>query len=103
MAFRLNSRRPVPDQLRRIVRDELAAAADALGSDAPDQDAIHEARKSVKKVRAILRLLEDPLGKDYREANDRLRVAARALASLRDADAALVSLQLLHGHYPTVL
>ncbi|HWC72735.1 MAG TPA: hypothetical protein VG454_02285, partial [Gemmatimonadales bacterium] len=59
MAFRLTRARPLRSQFRRIVRKELEAAAGELRQGRPSQEAIHEARTSVKKVRAILRLLRD--------------------------------------------
>jgi CHAD domain-containing protein len=104
MAFRLTRHRGrVSRQLRRLVRKELAAALSELSSPEPDQDAIHEARKSIKKVRAVLRLLKKPLGADYTAEDQHLRSAARGLSSLRDADVALDTLRSLHGQYPTVV
>jgi CHAD domain-containing protein len=103
MAFRLKRRGGMPTQLRRIVRGELRKALDALDEDAPGEDAVHEARKCVKKARAVLRLLRAPLGSRYAAENDRLRGVARALASLRDADATLDTLRALHARYPGVV
>lgn len=88
-------------QLRRIVRSELSAALESLGE--PDDAGIHEARKSVKKTRAILRLLREPLASDYSDENARLRTVAHDLSSLRDADATLVTLRELHGRYPRAM
>ena len=62
MAFRLSRRHSIPVQLGRIARREIDAALDELDRRALDRRAIHEARKSVKKVRAVLRLLRDALG-----------------------------------------
>src|SRR5687768_8559010 len=102
MAFKLARRGAFPRQLRRIVRKELEAATAELGhGDENQQEAVHEARKSVKKVRAVLRLLRSPLDDAYDAENERLRNAAHALASLRDADATLDTLRALHGQYPT--
>ena len=88
---------------QRIVGDELASARKALADEGPDQDAIHEARKSVKKARAVLRLLRAPLDDDYDEADDQLRKVAHALSSLRDADATLDVLERLHAEHPTAV
>jgi CHAD domain-containing protein len=104
MAFSLSRRRGrISKQLRRLTRKELSSALDELRRAGPDQDAIHEARKSIKKVRAVLRLLKKPLGADYGVEDQRLRSAARGLSSLRDADATLETLRFLHGEYPTVI
>ncbi len=103
MAFRLQRRGSMRKQLRRIVRGELRTALEALAGNAPDDSGIHEARKSVKKTRAVLRLLRTPLASDYSDENARLRTVAQALASLRDADATLDTLRELHGRYPAAV
>jgi len=104
MAFTLSRRRgPISKQLRRLVRKELSSALDELNGPSPDQDAIHEARKSIKKVRAVLRVVKKPLGADYRVEDQRLRSAARGLSSLRDADVTLETLGSLHRTYPSVI
>jgi CHAD domain-containing protein len=80
----------------------VAALAELAGT-RRDEEAIHEARKSLKKIRAVLSLVHDDLGSDYRAENHRLRSAAHRLAPLRDADATADSLQALHARYPTVV
>ncbi len=52
----------------------------------PDE-AVHEARKSIKKIRGALRLVEPELGRVYRKENGRLRDIGRKLSELRDAKA----------------
>jgi CHAD domain-containing protein len=103
MAFRLTHDRPMDDQMERIVRKELRSALENLSARAPDQDAIHEARKSVKKVRAVLRVVRQASGRRYDDENQRLRKAARALSALRDADATVETVRTLHRQFPTVL
>src|SRR5581483_2102675 len=51
------------------------------------EEAIHEARKSVKKTRALLRLAKSELGDVRSRENVRLRDAGRRLSELRDAGA----------------
>jgi CHAD domain-containing protein len=91
MAFRLERDESVSDGLRRVIREELKSAAELLAGSmkANPDDAIHEARKSVKKVRAVLRMVyPDPDGAPFRE-NARLRDIAGKLSEFRD-DAAIV-------------
>jgi CHAD domain-containing protein len=99
MAFRLKRRRAIAAQLRRVVRDALEEAAAHLRGSEPRDEAIHDARTAIKKVRAVLRLLRDPLGARYDRENDRLRDAGRRLSALRDADALEETLRSLHGQY----
>jgi len=68
----------------------------AAASEADTAKAIHGARKDLKKLRAVLRLLRDELGKDtYRRENARFRDAGRALSQARDAEVKLQTLNAL--------
>ena len=70
MPFRLRSNESIADGLRRLARQELGSVAKHLKRAAPPRDdAIHEIRKSVKKTRAILQVLDatlDTVGGRYR-------------------------------------
>lgn len=87
MPYRLARGEPPGPGLRRIAGEQLAAATAALESCRPDpQEAVHEARKRLKKVRAILRLGRGRLEPSFYEAqNARLRDIGRTLAPFRDA------------------
>jgi hypothetical protein len=71
MAYRSKRRKPVATELSRIVAKECDNALEELsGKNSTSRDeAVHEARKSVKKIRAVLRLLQKDLGEDYRPKN----------------------------------
>ena len=89
MAYRLSFAEEVPDSFRSSVRDELATATTWLRDDfeADPVEAIHEARKSLKKARALLRLVRPGLPKRvYRRENAALRDAGRLVSGARDAD-----------------
>jgi hypothetical protein len=99
MAFRLRRKRHVARQASRVVARELASAIEAIG---PDGD-VHEARKHLKKARAVVRLLERGLGRDYRTLIAGLRTASRRLSASRDAEACIESFEKLRARYPRVL
>ncbi len=102
-SFRFVEGEPVPDALRRIARGRIDHALDELGgkTDSSEEEAVHEARKDMKKLRAVLRLARDELGDEvYRRENECFRDAARALSGVRDADAMLVTLKGLGGSFP---
>jgi CHAD domain-containing protein len=62
-------------------------------------DAVHGARKDMKKLRTVLRLLRGELGKKrYRRENACFRDAARALSRSRDAEVRLETLDALAEH-----
>jgi CHAD domain-containing protein len=102
MAFRLE-RRSLDKQLRRVVRKELDAAIDSLGAGDVGSLRIHDARKHIKKVRAVVKLLRGPLGKNYAQENARLRAAGNRLSDLRDAEVMLQTLEDLRGRFVKVM
>ena len=87
MSFALKPGESIRRELRRIARKELGSASERLLEGHRDDDDVHEGRKSVKKVEALVRLLDQigfaPAKKDVK----RLRAARRTLSRLRDADA----------------
>lgn len=95
MAFVLDPARSLPDELRRVAREETAAAIAELRGETDDEAgaAVHRARKRCKRVRALLRLVREPLGKSvYRQENAAYRDAARLLSDLRDAQVLVTTL-----------
>ncbi|MDD5351353.1 MAG: CHAD domain-containing protein [Chthoniobacteraceae bacterium] len=72
--------------LCRIARGQIDAACRILEEKGDPHQAVHEARKAIKKLRAILRLAAPEWGRTRRKAEaEPLRAAARLLAPLRDA------------------
>jgi CHAD domain-containing protein len=93
-AFRLSLREPLPDEIERVARGRIDHALEAL-EDA-SEEGVHEARKDMKKLRALLRLVG---GKKLRAESDGFRDAARELAGTRDADVLLATLADLESRY----
>jgi CHAD domain-containing protein len=97
MAYRLELDEGLHAGLRRAILEELQHAAGQLRprKDQEPVEAVHEARKSMKKARAVLRLVRKPLGKQtFRQENGVMRDIGRELAGARDAD---VMVQTLDG------
>jgi CHAD domain-containing protein len=85
--YRLQPGEPAGEGVRRIARGQIDLALERLdGAGAGDLDeAIHEARKALKRLRALVRLARDELGDEvYRRENDTFRDAGRALSGVRD-------------------
>ncbi len=101
MPYHLQLGEPVPAGIKRIVREEIASAARQLRgqAEAARDEAIHEARKNVKKIRGVLRLMQPELGAVYRAENIRFRDAARQLSEFRDASAMLETFDALVRKY----
>ncbi len=89
MAFELSTLDTVPRGLKRIVRRELEAAITRLDHTQPSDEQIHEARTSIKKVRAVLTLLGHRLGAT--RMRKPLRQAGHFLGPIRDAQALVES------------
>jgi CHAD domain-containing protein len=71
----------------------------------PDRaELVHEARKAIKRMRALARLLRYELGEQELErANSSLRAAGQRLAGARDADVRLATLLRLKDRHPRAL
>jgi CHAD domain-containing protein len=98
MSYDLKGRRSVAREARRIADRQLALAVERLSGvgDRRSDSAIHEARRHVKKVRALLRLVKPSLGDRYYAANQRMRLANRMLAPIADGEGVIESLDGLH-------
>jgi CHAD domain-containing protein len=71
---------------RRVAGEEIARIRVALTSQDIDRaQAIHQARRSFKRLRALLRLAKPGLGASFAREDRRWRDAGRLLASSRDA------------------
>jgi CHAD domain-containing protein len=96
MAFRLKAEKSVGRGVKRVVRHQLDKALGRLRSKGGGDEAVHDARKSFKKVRAVLRLVQDEIGeKAFRRENRRFRDAGRPLTEVRDAKALVEALDRL--------
>jgi CHAD domain-containing protein len=78
---------PTPYGIRRIALGRLEHAVEQLRDRGADPaEAVHEARKDMKKLRSVLRLVRPVLGeREYERHNARFRDAARLLSGVRDA------------------
>ena len=99
MAYRFQRGEAVPEEVRRIAREQLESAAASLERRGKRDAAIHDARKRVKKTRALLRLIKPELGEVFDGENRRLREAGRSLSEFRDAAAIIDTLDDLRKKY----
>lgn len=82
--FVLGSHERLSESLRRIAVEQADRASRGLMT-GPVDGAVHEARKSMKRLRSLLRLIRSEIGDDvYRWENATLRDAARIIAPVRD-------------------
>ncbi len=89
--------------LRRMALGQLDEAIELLegrGSASSPERAVHDTRKALKRLRALVRLLEDELGEQtFERENALLRDAGVRLSQARDAEVMLITLDgLLERH-----
>jgi CHAD domain-containing protein len=84
--------------LRRIAGEQLTKALGSLDDGDALHEGVHDARKRIKKLRGLLRLVR-PGFKGYAAENAALRDAARTLSGLRDHAAMLETLERLSARY----
>lgn len=101
MAYILDLSISTAEAARAVALDQLQASIQQL-KDQPEglHKAVHDARKRLKKVRALLRLLRPFLGEDqYKALNVQYRDAGRRLAPLRNAQVRLETLDSVYKSY----
>jgi CHAD domain-containing protein len=104
--FGLHASEPLGEGLRRIALAQLDIAIESIGATSAHsaEERVHEARKALKRMRALLRLLEDDLGADgYDHESGVVRDAGRRLAPARDAAVLLSTLDALIERHPKQL
>jgi CHAD domain-containing protein len=102
-AYRLKRKETLPEGVARIARGRIDHAIDELSGEAGSspEEAVHNTRKDMKKLRALLRLMRSELGDDvYRRENECFRDAAAELSGVRDADVMLATLEALELEEP---
>lgn len=90
MSFRIKTHGRIGAELQRVADEEIAAAQTELQAFERNgtTEAIHEARKHFKKLRALAQLLREPLGaKGTKEEQNFYRDAGREFQRMRDAQA----------------
>jgi CHAD domain-containing protein len=100
MGYRLIQDEALPRGLKRIARDEVDNAVSHLTEKDPAKldFAVHEARKSIKKLRGLMRMLSPVLGPESESDIEALGQVGRMLSELRDAAALVEAVDLLRSH-----
>ena len=102
-SYRFDAGESVPAGIARMARGRIDHAVDELAgkTDSSSEETVHEARKDMKKLRSLLRLVRDELGDDvYRREMVCFRDAGQELSGVRDADVMLATLGDLEERYP---
>lgn len=94
MGYRLHAEQAVAHEVHRVAARQLELAIQGLtaASHAGHDGSVHDARRHIKKVRALTRLVRPALGGRYRDVNRRLRTVNRLLEPMADAHEAVATL-----------
>ena len=97
MTYRLEPLRPVTPCVRQIAASQIEDILSAYGDEALSAKAVHETRKALKRLRALLTLVRYGLkSDDMRRERARLRGIAHSLAGARDTHVMLETATALH-------
>lgn len=97
-AYCLKTGEPLPQGIVRVANGRIGHALEELRgkSDSTPEEAVHEARKDLKKLRALLRMTRGELDDaTFRRENLCFRDAGRELAGVRESDVMLDTLKAL--------
>lgn len=97
MSYRLKLSDRFAESVRRVGREQIDAALPRLRAPGEPAAIIHATRKSLKKIRALLRLARPNMPQDaYAAENARYRDIGRRLSGVRDKHVMLETLDDLH-------
>ena len=103
--FRLRSGEPLAAGLKRLSLNEIEVSIDGFyDGEEVFELAVHEARKSTKRLRAMLRLVRSEVGeKVYRYENRFFREISRLLSDVRSASAVALAMGQIRDTYAPLL
>jgi CHAD domain-containing protein len=90
MAYALAPDEPLPEGILRVMSEQLDRIEMHLQA-----GEVHDARKRLKEIRALLRLIRTPLGMSFTTENAWYRDIAHELSAARDAEAVLEAIKRL--------
>ena len=87
MSTKIDTQQNIQANVQRIMQTRIDSCRQALRLEDAHR-AIHQSRKEMKKIRAVLRLVRPQIGEEaYQEANVYFRDAARLISDARDVTA----------------
>ncbi|HOF38438.1 MAG TPA: CHAD domain-containing protein [Candidatus Hydrogenedentes bacterium] len=101
MAYALEASEAAAGGLKRVALEQLdQALASARNPGTQRDEAVHDVRKCMKKLRAILRMAREELGEGvFKRENACFRDAAQRLSGLREAAVRMATAEKLQTHF----
>jgi CHAD domain-containing protein len=103
MSYRFKLQETIAEGVRRIGLEQIEIAETKLAGNDNVAASIHDARRCLKRVRALIRLVRPALGEDlYRQETERLARIGRLLADARDQHVMQQTLTKLEHRFGTM-
>ncbi len=101
MGYKLKKKEKISKGLKRILEEQIDKVVDEINNPKENIDeTVHEIRKRFKKIRTVIRLLRDEIGKNkYKEENLFYRDEGRRIAGIRDSFVLEESLNKILNYY----
>ena len=105
MKYELDLQESPADGTKRIIAERVDYVHDLMTDPQPTREkAVHNARKSFKRIRAALRLARDEVGQEwYRRENVFYRDSSRILAPVRDSTVLVLTLDTVTRAYANIV
>lgn len=104
MAYKLKLREKLDSGVGRILAEQCQRAASGLAAHTDAVTAVHDARKCIKRSRALLRLVRPAIGEAvWKEHDSALRDVGRGLSAIRDRDVLRQTVDKLKADAPAAL
>jgi excisionase family DNA binding protein len=105
MNYELELHESLGEGTKRIIAELVSAVHDSMIDPQPTrEEAVHEARKSFKRIRAALRLARNETGQTwYRRENAFYRDSSRMLAPVRDSTVLVLTLDAVTEAYANIV
>jgi CHAD domain-containing protein len=100
MAYRFKKSEAISHAIQRVFAEEISWAVGQLVHSKNRATAVHEARKSIKKIRGLSSLVKGQLGPLYKREDRYFRDAGRLLSNLRDNDVMLQVFDVVAAKHP---
>lgn len=99
MSYRLKPGRRIAESVRLIGASETHNILTRFAGNASEGETVHEARKAIKRLRALLTLIRPAIvANEYSSLQEQLKNVARSVSGLRDAQVMFATVAKLEAH-----
>ncbi|MCK5136933.1 MAG: CHAD domain-containing protein [Bacteroidales bacterium] len=102
--FHINTKLTLEESLKGVIIRQISFMEDQIRNQADVHKAIHESRKSIKRIRAVLQLIRDEIGySHYYRENRFYRDLSRRMTHVRDSYVLFETVGLIEHNHPELL